>query len=81
MRCSNWQPHSVRDPAPIIADLLRAVPGRVIHSEVVRLHPDETYVLSQLAEEISHSLRSSARRRVTLCGRRRSDARRDGRPL
>ena len=56
-RCSNWRPHSVRDQAPSSADLLRAViRDESIHSEVVRLHPDETYVLSQLAEEISHSL-------------------------
>ena len=45
-------------PGAITADLLRAVlRNESIHSEVVRLHPDETYVLSQLAEEISHSLR------------------------
>ena len=44
-------------PGAITADLLRAViRDESIHSEVVRLHPDETYVLSQLAEEISHSL-------------------------
>jgi len=54
-------------PGESTAELLRAVMRDApIHSEVVQLHPDDTYVLSQLAEEISDSLHKFSSEAMTV---------------
>ena len=54
-------------PAILAADLLRALAGEgPIHAEVIRLSPDDTYLLSELAEEVAQSLHRATQEALLL---------------